>query len=99
MILINTSSVLAEILPELMFEYDPDLPFQEAAFTQAMMDRLNDLFMKAFYQKVQTPHVFDRVILDRLRTDKFLLEFSTRRWTTVKVVDTDGTYILIFEET
>jgi hypothetical protein len=54
--------------------------------------------MRAFFHALTEEYLHDPAWLIRLRRDRFLSSLADRVWIDVDVVDTDGTYILTFEE-
>lgn len=97
MIIINNSSTLAELLPEIHHTYDPDLPIV-ADIPVRFRTYLRDILMLAFYFNSRQERHYENHWLEQLRQDQFLMAFSEKRWIDIDVVDVDGTYILIFEE-
>jgi hypothetical protein len=98
MIVINTSQVIAELLPEVYFAFDPDVPFEETDLPRMMRRHLRDMIMHAFYHVLNNDQYYDNDWLVLLRTDRFLSNVQEKRWIDIEVIDTEGTYILIFEE-
>jgi hypothetical protein len=98
MIIINTSPVIAELLPEIYFAFDPDLPYLEMDLPRMMRKHMRDLIMHAFYHAITTDQFYENEWLTLLRSDRFLDSFSDKRWIDIEVIDTEGNYILIFEE-
>ncbi|MCY1278093.1 hypothetical protein D9M68_20070 [compost metagenome] len=98
MIVINTSQAIAELLPEVYFAFDPDVPFMEMDLSKMMRKHMRDMIMHAFYHALNNDQFYENEWLVMLRRDRFLDSFSDKRWIDIEVIDTEGTYILIFEE-
>jgi hypothetical protein len=97
MIVINTSDAIADLLPEVYYALDPDTPcIGELPATVRQCVRA--LIMRAFFHVLTEEFLHDPDWLARLRRDRFLSSLADRVWIDVDVVDTDGTYILTFEE-
>ncbi len=97
MILINTSDVLAQLLPEVHYSLDPDLPpDHELSFIARRY--LKALLLRAFRQVLTEEHTFELTWVLKLKQDPCLCELSHRPWLDVDVLDTDGTYLIILGE-
>jgi len=97
MILINTSEVIASLLPEVYHTLDPDTPCT-GDLTLTVQRYIKHLILQAFFHRVVGEFYFEEEWLVRLRRDRSLIHLSDRNWIDVEVVDQDGTYILIIEE-
>ncbi len=97
MILINTSDTIAELLPEVSYALDPDTPCY-GELPETVRQCFRALIMRAFFHVLTEEFLHDPTWLTRLRRDRFLSSLSDRVWIDIDVVDTDGTYILTFEE-
>lgn len=100
MIVINTSPAIASLLPELYAFSDPDVPFFDSEFDlpRMMRQHLCDMIMHAFRHRINPDQFYENSWLNLLRSDRFLSDFSEKRWLSIEVIDSEGTYILIFEE-
>ncbi len=97
MILINTSEVLADLLPEVCYSLDPDTPFYDE-LTLEVRRYVKGLILHAFYHAIREDLKIHAEWLARIRQDQFLSSLSSRRWIDVEIVDTEGTFVLIIEE-
>jgi len=98
MILINTSEVLADLLPEVCYSLDPDTPLFDDELPQAVRQYVKDLILHAFFHTVNRDAMHRGEWVMRLRQDRFLSAVSDRRWVDVDVVDATGTFVLLIEE-
>lgn len=98
MIIINTSEVISDLLPEVCHAFDPDLPYFEVGLSRMIQQHFRDMIMHAFYQSLCPDQYYDSDWLARLKTDRFLSALDEKRWIDIQIVDIDGTYVLIFEE-
>lgn len=97
MIVINTSEVLADLLPEVCYSLDPDMPFDDV-LPATVRRYVRDLILHAFFHALREDLRHHGEWLARIRQDRFLSAVSHRRWVDVEVVDTEGTFVLIIEE-
>lgn len=97
MIVINTSDILAEILPEVWYTLDPDLP-QEHEIPPIIARYLKDLLYRAFLKTVSEDLFHNEDWLTRLRQDQLLRSLAAFKWLDVKVIDHDGTIAMMIEE-
>lgn len=97
MIVINTSDILAEILPEVWYTLDPDLP-HEHEIPPIIARYLKDLLYRAFLKSVRDDLFYNEEWLFRLRQDRLLKSLATFKWLDAKVIDHDGTIVLMIEE-
>lgn len=97
MIVISTSDALAELLPEVCYSLDPDMPHDDE-LPATVRRYVKDLILHAFYHALRDDLRQHADWLARIRQDQFLSAVSHRRWVDIEVVDTDGTLVLIFEE-
>ena len=98
MILINTSEILADLLPEVCYSLDPDTPLYDDELPQAVRHYVKDLILHAFFHTVKRDTFYHGEWVTRLRQDRFLSAVSDRRWVDVDVVDATGTFVLLIEE-
>lgn len=97
MIVINTSDILAEILPEVWYTLDPDLP-HEHEIPPIIARYLKDLVFRAFLKSVGEDLFHNEDWLIRLRQDRLLKSLAAFKWIDVRVIDHDGTIVLMLEE-
>lgn len=97
MIVINTSEVLADLLPEVCYSLDPDLPPDEE-LPAAVRRYVRDLILHAFFIALREDLKHHGEWLARIRQDRSFSTLSHRRWVDVEVVDTEGTFVLLIEE-
>ncbi|MNB61007.1 hypothetical protein D3C87_967140 [compost metagenome] len=97
MIVINTSATLADLLPEVRYSLDPDLPDDEE-LPAAIRRYMRDLILHAFFYAIREDLKHQVEWLSRIRQDRSLSAISHRRWVDVEVVDTEGTFVLLIEE-
>ncbi|MNO19216.1 hypothetical protein D3C76_89440 [compost metagenome] len=97
MIIINTSEVLADLIPEVCHSLDPDAPFYDE-LPLDVRKYFRALIMQAFFMAVQKDLHCDHDWLARIRRDRALMAVSNRRWVDVDLMDTDGTFVLLIEE-
>lgn len=97
MIIINHSAIIAELLPEITYSLDPDVPVEDELSLEAKKF-IKALLMRAFHRCLSEEYSFDMRWLLRIRQDVHLSHLSDRVWLDVEVMDTEGTYLLIFED-
>lgn len=97
MIVINTSEVLADLLPEVCYSIDPDVPLDDELPVR-IRRYMKDLILHAFFHVLKDDLRHQGEWLARIRQDRFLSAVSHHRWVDVEVVDTEGTLVLIIEE-
>lgn len=96
MILISTSEVIAEIIPELWYEIDPDLPLDDE-LPRDLRLRLGKLIFKTF-RLVTTEEDFSAHWMLRLKADHALRQLMDMNWVNIEVIDVDGTFLLKIED-
>lgn len=96
--IINTSVVIADLLPEVCHSFDPDMPYMEVGLSDMVRKHLRDMVLHAFFHRLSPDQCYASDWLQRLRTDRFLNEVATKRWVDIEIVDTEGTYVIIFED-
>jgi len=97
MILIGISEVIAELLPEVCHSIDPDIP-PSSDLPLEVRKYLRALLMRAFHRALSEEFAFDMRWVLQVKQDGLLTQLSDRRWIDVEVMDTDGTFILTFED-
>lgn len=97
MIIINHSAIIAELLPEITHSLDPDTPVEDTLPLEAKKF-FKALLMRAFHLSLSDEYMFDLRWVLRIRQDVHLSHLSDRIWLDIEVMDTEGTYLLIFED-
>lgn len=97
MIVINTSEVLADLLPEVRYSLDPDMPHDDE-LPAAVRRYVRGLILHAFFIALRDDLRHHREWLARIRQDRSFNSVSDLQWIDVEVVDTEGTFVLIIEE-
>lgn len=97
MIVINTSEVLADLLPEVRYSLDPDMPHDDE-LPAAVRRYVRDLILHAFFIALREDLRQHGEWLARIRQDRSFSSVSHRQWVDVEVVDTEGTFVLLIEE-
>lgn len=97
MIIINTSSTLAELLPEIHHSFDPDLPMVSDDLSVMFKKYVRDIILHAIFVAVARDRYYESRWLESIRNDRFLRDHGPRIMD-VELIDGEGTYILIFEE-
>lgn len=95
--IISTSAAIAELLPEVFYALDPDVPLDNEELPRSLRRYINNLIMAAFFYR-SVDDIFDNDWLTKIRRDPSFLMVSRFRWVELDVIDTEGTYILIIEE-
>ncbi|QTH80340.1 hypothetical protein PA10_00140 [Pseudomonas phage pPa_SNUABM_DT01] len=97
MIIINTSEVIADLIPEVCHHLDPDAPFYDE-LPLDVRKYFKALILKAFNAAKQEDLYCNVNWLLRIQCDRSFIAVADRRWVDVEVVDSDGTFVLLIEE-
>lgn len=97
MIVIATSETLADLLPEICYVIDPDLPYSDD-LPQLVRSFVRRLILHAFYVAIREDLQHHVEWLSRIRHDSTLAGLIQSRSFDVEVVDADGTYTLLLED-
>lgn len=99
-VIIQESSILAELIPEVHYYLDSDSPHSDELLS-SVSKYLSRLVRRAFHQLSEEAGCMhcEPDWLRRLRNDPTLIELSILTWVEVQVLDAEGTFIIVTKET
>ena len=97
--IISISAAVAELLPEVLYAIDPDVPLDSVELPRALRRYISNLNMAAFFRR-QMEEFVEQEWLNKIRNDPSFLAMCNPRfgWVDLDVIDTEGTFVLIIEE-
>lgn len=98
--IIQESRILADLIPEVHYYMDSDTPSSDELLS-SVSKYLSKLVRQAFHQlgKEASCMHCEPDWLRRLRNDPTLIELSILTWVEVQVLDHEGTFIIVTQET
>lgn len=97
--IINISTTIAELLPEVFYAIDPDVPLDSVELPRALRLYIVNLIEAAFFRR-QMEELVEQEWLNKIRNDPSFRVICNPmvHWVSIDVIDTEGTFVLIIEE-
>ncbi|MNP89031.1 hypothetical protein D3C85_14270 [compost metagenome] len=97
--IISASTTIAELLPEVFYALDPDVPLDTMELPRSLRRYISNLIMAAFFFRGMEENA-EQEWVNKIRNDPaFRIVYGAKyAWVDLDVIDTEGTFILIIEE-